>query len=397
MKTRFLALILLIALMQMACALVGGAPDATQAPVATNAPTRAATQPSGQAATQPAPTATQAEPTAIQPAPTPDQSKAPAGPASLDLSDATLFQITLTDYTERYLDQIEGLDPGNSPFTMRISLETRYQSQPSTAWYSINGLMGDEFKTDSAIVDGQLYTISVDGSCTTSAPGDPPPSPYTSLSAVLTGQAQQVETGVEINGFITDRYAIQVENLVPDAQIELKETITDGDSTSTTTTTIHLQGTGNLYRARLGGFVVRLELADSATATENDFFFAPGSEMKSSRSFELIQTLPDMAPIAPPSGCQVATTGGGDDAAYPMMDDATVVMQDSGNLFYQTNHSLQEVQQFYLAEMVVAGWKKTNETTLGMIVVLTFAKNGQSISITLMETGDTVSVQITPE
>jgi hypothetical protein len=305
-----------------------------------------------------------------------------------------LFQHTFTEYTDQMSADIEGLDPSDQALTMHTGWGTRFQSQPSVAWYTTtsDNLFGEEVVVESAAVDGQLYTLQPGGECAQSAPGNPPSGAFSLLPTALTGTAQRVETGVEINGLLTDRYAIQAENLVPNAEINLQQITSDGESTITSTVTVRLTGSGSLFRVREGGFAVRLELLDAKTATEEDFFFKVGSEMKASRLFDLIPTPAGTPPIAPPAGCGAAAPVV--EQSYPMMDDASMVIQESGQLIYQTNHTLAEAKAFYLTEMDSAGWTKTGETSVGPIAELTFTKGDQTVSVTLMQTGDTVTVTV---
>ena len=400
MKTRLLSLFLILAMVQGACALLGGgaAVDATATlpPRVTNAPTEApsstpaAVQPT---VTQPAPTQSALAPT--QPEPVAPKAPAEVGPETLDLSEPALFQNSFTEYTDQMSADITGLDSSGESLTMHTAWSTRFQSQPSVAWYTTtsDNLFGEEVVVESAAVDGQLYSLQPGSDCTQSAAGDPPQGAFSLLPSALTGTAQRVETGVEINGMLTDRYAIQADNLVPNAEINLRQITSDGESTITSTVTIRLSGSGSLFRLREGGFAVRLEILDAKTATEEDFFFKVGSEMKANRQFDLIPTAPGASPIAPPAGC--GTTPPATEQSYPMMDDASMVVQESGQLVYQTNHTLVEAKAFYLTEMVAAGWTKAGETTVGPIVELTFTKDDQTASVTLMQTGAMVTVTVT--
>ena len=390
MKTRLLSFFLIIALVQGACALVGGSEDTTPPTATTPAATQApvATQP----ATQPATTPAQPGPTATQPPPTPTRPPAEPGPESLDLSDPALFQHTLTDYTDQLANTIEGTDSAGADFNLRMGLVNRFQSQPSPAWYTKDNLSGEEFTIEKAAVDGALYTLQEGSDCSQTSAGAPPKGTFGLLASVLTGQAARAETGVEINGMVTDRYDVQAENLIPNAEITIQEITIDGDSTLTSTVTIRLGGVGSLWRAQEGGFAVRLELTETKTATEDDFMFTPGSEMVGTHLFELIPTPAGTPPIAPPAGCQGGGAGG--EVSFPKMDDASILVEDAEQLSYQTNHTLDDVHQFYLDEMPAAGWTLSDESNIGSIIEMTFTKDGQEATVTLLQTGTSVTVTI---
>ena len=209
-----------------------------------------------------------------------------------------------------------------------------------------------------------------------------------------------MEQGVEINGMVADKYVIEADNLVPEAEVVIQEVVKDGDSTYTNTTTLKLHGTGSLYLAQEGSFVIRVELADSANATEADFFFVPGSEMTSELLFDLIPTEESAGLIAPPAGCQEGSepsepgSGSGEEFVFPKMDDASVMTEDSEQLVYQTNHSVDEVTAFYTDQMAAAGWELTDQMSLGSIVDLMFTKGDQEVNVTIMEAGGTVTVTV---
>ncbi len=399
-----------VMLFQMSCALVNNAQNAiatsTVGAPATQAapPTQKLVQPTQPPApTQPAATPTMAEPSPTAPAPAATLPPAQPGPEVLDLSTPALYQSLLSNYTDRLNDKIEGLDGSGKPTTIEMERVTRFQGQPSEAWYLTSSMFGDLMQ-ETAAIDGKLYTAVPGSDCVVSTAGSPPPSPMARLATVLTGQAQRAEQGVDLNGMPVDRYALTSENLKPGAEMALTDITIDGSSTVTSTTTLRFSGEGSLYLAQQGGFIVRFELNDSKKASPDEFFFAPGSEMKSQRVIELVPAADGEASIAPPAACQGANSGEpapgsdepqpGGEARYPKVDDAQVIIEDAGELMYQTNKSINEVKAFYAAEMPALGWSAAGETNIGPIVNLSYTQGEQTVTITLMQTGDTVTVQI---
>jgi hypothetical protein len=413
MKLRLSIAIVALMLLQMSCALINRATDSlSTTPIVTSGPATQTAPPPAPTNTRPtqpslptptaAPTAP-AEPSPTAPAPIATLPPAQPGPEQLDLSDPGLYKPLFSNYTDQLNDKIEGVDSDGKPTTIEMGRVTRFQSQPSNAWYLTSTMFGDLMQ-ESAAIDGQLYTAIPGSDCTQTTAGEAPQSPFALLATVLTGQANRVEQGVEINGLPADRYALTKENLKPGAEMALTDITVDGSSTVTSTTTLRFSGEGSLYLAQQGGFLVRFELTDSKKATPDEFFFAPGTEMKSTRVIELIPDAAGDPPIAPPAGCQEASGGKpkpgsgeptpGTTVNYLKVDDAQIILEDAGELIYQTNKSLDEVKAFYAAEMPAQGWTAGEETRIGPIVNLSFTQGDQTVTITLVQTGDTVTVQI---
>lgn len=399
MKRSLLFLLIPVVLLQIACGLTSR-PDApasaTQPPQATSASLPATATPvvevasestaTPQPASQTATTPPQNQPRLSNQLP-PEQD----GPETLDLSSPAIFGNPLGDYTDAFSDNISGQDSGGQPTSMLMSLTTRFQGQPAQAWYTIDRLFGPDFTTEKVAVDGKLYTYE-EGVCTQATPSEPPQSLFSLLPSVLTGQAQRGEMGIVINGLVTDQYFLTAQNIVPNAEIDFVETTTDGDSTSTSTFTLRIRGSGYLYLARAGGFVVRVELNDTALATENDFFFKTGAEMQSNRVFDRVPTPADAAPIAPPADCQAAKAL--KNFVIPRLADASIVVESEEELIYQTSSSVQAVRDFYLQELTALGWTLSDDTSLGSIASMTFTQGNQTISVTVLGAGSNTTVTV---
>ena len=389
------------------CALLGRAtedisPSAATAVVPelpTSAPVLPTPTPS-QPTLQPAPTeASSIEPTAPSPLnPLPPGSP---GPEVLDLEDPDLYTSPLTDYTASYAEDVTSSGLDDKPVTILMRYAARYQTQPTTAWASNNSMFDETTRVDMVTVGGKLYVAAPDGQCETGTPGDPPPNPVSALADVFQGQVQRTEENVEINGLIADRYALEAENLVPEAQIVLAEKVVTENSNSDSTLTLQIHGTGSLYLARQGGFIVRVELSDISESTEQEFFFKPGSDMQSQTVIELAPTEPDAAPIAPPEACgsapQAGSGGGsgGGTLVFPRPDDAEILIEDEGSLVYQTSQAPDDLETFYTTEMAALGFSLEDTTKLGPIVELTFTRADQTVTVSLLPAGDTVTVTIT--
>lgn len=406
MKSRPLFLLLtLLLLVGPGCALLNRAaqdsPPAAVTAIAPEIPTTAAALPSP---IQPEPTlqptateSAQAQPTQLNPLP-----PAAPGPERLDLSDPNIYRSPLSDYSASYAGDMTSSGLDDKPVTISMRYSTRYQTQPSTAWASSSMMFDETTRVDIVTVDGKLYVASPDGQCETGAPGDPPDNPVSALAGVFQGQAQRIEEGVEINGLLADRYALEADNIAPEAKIELTQNIATENSTSNSTLTLQVQGTGSLYLARQGGFVLRVELFDTSETTEQDFFFKPGSDMQSQTVIELAPTATDAAAIAPPAACGGAAQeepGGegsqGETLVFPRPDDAEVLIEDEGSLVYQTSQDPADLEGFYTTEMAALGFTLDDTTKLGPIVELTFTRADLIVTVSILPAGDSVTVTIT--
>jgi hypothetical protein len=410
MRLRWMIPIVALVVAQLGCSLVTGGPSpasptqmpATQAPakptaapptVVQAAPSATAAQPSA-TAVQPSATAQKPQPTSAPAKPTATNFPAVEGPQSLDLSNSTLFHSPLNDYSSSLNDELSSSGQDGNPLKIINRYEARYQSQPD-AWSLVTAIFDDSTREQTTMVDGVQYSASADGECSQGKPGNPPQDPLSALAGQLTGKAQRVEAGVMVGDKIADKYALKPENLTPGGKVVLVQALSTLDTTSTSTTTLTLHGTGSLYLAREGGYILRVELADKAKATPKEFFFKPGSEISSKTVFELLPTQQGDAPLAPPANCSVkATQPPAADTTYPRLDDAQIILEESQQLIYQTSHSLDEAKNFYMQEMPSTGWTLESNSEIGPIVELIFSKDGQTVTITLMQTSDTVTVTI---
>ena len=368
-------------------------------------PTAAAQPTAAQPTAAPA-TAAPVEPTA---APAPTQAAAgpvnslpepQPGPDTLDLSDPAIYQNPLTDFQANFRDQVDSTGQDGQPMSMATDYLTRFQTQPAAAWSSSSSFLDETTRETRTALDGTLYLVSADGQCSTGTAGDPPSSPVAGLQGALQGQAQRVEAGVEVNGLLADRYEIKADNLAPDAKIEIKESTTTSDGSSNSTLTIKVHGTGSLYLAQQGGFILRVELSDNGTATQDEFFFKPGSEMKSQTLLELVPAAPGDAPLAVPEACGGTAAGGegGGEAGglvFPRPEGVSILTDDEDTLIYQTTLSQAELEAFYRAEMEALGFSLESNMKVGPILELSFSLGEQTVSVTIMPMGDQMSVTVT--
>ncbi len=93
--------------------------------------------------------------------------------------------------------------------------------------------------------------------------------------------------------------------------------------------------------------------------------------------------------IEPPAGCEETQS------EYPIMSDATELTAMSGMVTYQSSSSFDDVLQFYQDNMSAEGWSEEGDAfvTEGM-AMLSYTKDGSTVSITLTEEDGQVAVLI---
>lgn len=184
--------------------------------------------------------------TGIIPTPVPelDASGHPIGPATLDLTDPALNALYTHSFRHFQQDSTDGFDKNDAPYKYVMSFETMQQDQPQWSDYgrSIEKSNGQTTKDiESSVIDGKSYSFSNLGNnpCAVRDDSFADQHELQVPNVNLKGRVKQVESGVTINGVLTDRYELTLAQVGVDATLELKS--------------------GSLYRARQGGYLVQIE------------------------------------------------------------------------------------------------------------------------------------------
>jgi hypothetical protein len=425
MKMRLFVVVMALALSQMACALLAGrqntAPtpippsevmEASPMPEKTEAPTEApAATPTMEAMATEAPQATEAsQATAASDDPKPSAKLPPLelpeaqpGPDTLDLTNPDIYKNPLRDYTDSLTDDVASTGSDDQPLTISTVFSVRRQAEPP-AWSSVSSMFDDTTRVETISTEGSLFIVQPDGTCTTADNRDPSAGPSTGLAGLFQGQAKKVEADVEVNGMPADRYEITAENLKKDGELKIVEDTSDGESTSSSSLTVKMSGTGSLYLAQQGGFVLKVELSDKGTATEKEFFFKPGSPMERSTVIEIVPTSPDEGDITIPKDCggegSDAPSGDATEApafdlsSLPKPDDAQVIVEDESQSMFTTSQSVTDVAAFYTEQLTADGWEAGEKVNLAGMATLNFTKDGTTITITILTSGANTMVTI---
>ncbi len=327
----------------------------------------------------------------------------------------------MLDFQESYRQEMSWTDPDDSLQQADMVYDYLQQSLPLDSWSLLyednNPFLASRFET--ARIGPQGYSLSAETTCQlvdlASLADQRPRDSFDDLFQAFTGTAGLSEAEVELEGQVVDVYALEPANFLPGAEIVITASAAneDGEFTSSSTSTLRLveEGTvlesGRLYLARQGGYVRQVELVYSRTADQNDAPFAqPGSRMERSLVYAFIPTLEAGAPIAPPEGCP----GSGDDSpsaepapseletpeagSLPRMADASNVLDSGDSLTYETASSVTEVVEFYKQQLETQGWALDDEISLGTLATLEFSRDGGSLSLTAIESGDGTMVTI---
>jgi hypothetical protein len=173
------------------------------------------------------------------------------GPAELNLKDPVLNTVFTTSFIQKQEDQYQGVGIDGSGLTVKIVQQNMEQSAPDWANYTFyQVLFNEKVKKSSefSILNGQVYK-NAGSACsvfadTVAADHKTTNWPDSFLKSYIDGKARRVETGVKVNGVLTDKYELKLENS------PFADSLTD------------LQA-GELYRAQKGGYLVRLSMTQT--------------------------------------------------------------------------------------------------------------------------------------
>jgi hypothetical protein len=208
------------------------------------------------------------------------------------------------------------------------------------------------------------------------------------LQEQITGQARRVESAIEVNGFVTDKYELSSENLVTDDELI----------------------SAFVYVARNGGFITLFELQGRA---QIDFqglglipyqLADPNQLADFTRVDNYISVEDGSLNIAIPAACENQT---GPATEFPVMDGAIGSQIAPERVFYQIEKTAAEVADFYRAEMPNRGWALTEDTIVervetasgstGPVVTLVFTKDGKYFLVKVDGGGPVTGVTIKEE
>ena len=169
------------------------------------------------------------------------------GPRTLDVTDPALTKQYSSSVSSHQQNIFESVDKSGAPYKTIFDVIQMEQVVPQWGSYHYvatywNGKIDPAKVTDNGVTNGKYYSVNSTGKCSVS-PQTKPLSPSGSFLINLQyikGTMSRVEDGVVINGVLTDRYELKRANVADFVEaLEFKPS--------------------SLYRAREGGYLVRLE------------------------------------------------------------------------------------------------------------------------------------------
>ena len=269
-----------------------------------------------------------------------------AGPETIDLSDPVLYsREAYPSYMLKMEIESVGVDTTGTPQTFNLSYNIENQAEPK-AQHVIMAGQGATGTVEIVIVGGQVMSVNPGGGDCSIFPasamgGQSPEETIPKIETLLTGQAKRAKTGVKVEGITTDQYKITSANM------------TNPSSSATPRVT-----DGNVYVAREGGYVARVEIKGTVNTGQNGF--DPTIESEISLNYTFVPVEDGSLEIAPPAECEQQLAGGG---TFPLMDGATDLVSTTDVVYYNVEASLDEVSNFYRTRMVEDGWAITNDNS----------------------------------
>jgi hypothetical protein len=214
------------------------------------------------------------------------------GPKTLDVTDPALAKQFTSSVSSHLLNTYESVDKAGAPNKVTFEVTQMEQIEPQWSSYnhvraSWNSTVDPEKEMEGGALNGKNFSIG-SGKCWMT----PDKGTHTPLGTFLDNlqnlqsKINRVEDGVEINGVLTDRYALKLSNIrFSDNVKEFK--------------------LGNLYRAQEGGYLVRFEYTaemnyDSSQAFDKEFdpskpvLFTEQYDLTYYKPGDLVVKLPDL-------------------------------------------------------------------------------------------------------
>jgi hypothetical protein len=201
------------------------------------------------------------------------QTASSAGSAAvLDLKDEALNTVYTTSFIQHQEDTYEGVDANGAPLKVKIVQENMEQTDPEWSNYTryqLTSNMAIQKDTEFSIIKGQVYSRAKNAcnvfADTTVKSHKPTNWPKSLLKSYITGTAKKVASGIKVNGVLTDKYVLKLENSPFADSLEKMES-------------------SELYRAQKGGYLVKLVISQTWSAEKwqgaSTYGFAGGQPIK---------------------------------------------------------------------------------------------------------------------
>ena len=312
-----------------------------------------------------------------------------AGPSVLNLDDPGLYQYRDKDFSTSMRFEYEGESSGN------VTIDGEWYAG-ATPGYSFTfdtslSMWADVVPFTYIGMNGVQYLLASYTGC--SAETEDLENPYDDYfinGPYLTGDVPLVESGIEINGTIVDRYEVTHENQ-------------GSDEGSAFYDFEFLDTQGSVYVDRVSGAIVRLEQTGAGVDNSMD----SESPQEVDIDFQLDFVLnPDRPDLVLPENCESVDPGSmaeepagvSADVPLPILDDAMNIstQADLGIYEYDTLYDFDAIVSFYHDELVALGYAVDNELAFSPTALLQYSTDQESVVVSVNENknGDGFSVSL---
>jgi len=312
------------------------------------------------------------------------------GPKTLSVDDPALNAEFTANVDQHNYWIIEGLDTSGSPHTIAQEITQQVQSEPGWAQYYYRGVLrnGETFDfSEFAIHNGQYFSVNDQYTCQTredQTKDEPAVQPSVYLQE-LQGTLKRVETGVMVNGILTDRYEIAKKNINTSSVVEVLS--------------------GSLYRAQDGGYLVKFEFSAmyqiwAGSAYEKEF--DASKQEKWTYLFEQTHYQPGALQVRMPDACAGQGGSGSSGAAgssgstgssafegvpadipMPAESEVTNIFVVTDMISYNTTQDLAAIAEFYRSNMPGLGWTLATDRPSDTAVYFDFTKGDRDVQMNL--------------
>ncbi len=319
----------------------------------------------------------------------PDAEDTVPGPYVLNLDDPGLYQYRDKNFSTHMNLEYEGSTTGfvdirgdwfaGAPPSYRFTFDTSISFWGGVVPFTYVGL------------DDALYLVVEQGGCSAEAGNlENPYDDYFINGNYLTGEATLVESGVMINGTVTDRYEVTHENLLADEG----SAFYDFEFVDTR---------GSVYVDRVSQVIVRIDQAGTGLDSSQDGDGSGEIDLTFQLDFEFIDHSSD---LALPEDCEIAEAdpaaeefrGVPADIPFPVLDDASNVsiQADMGIYEYDTMVDLDEIAAFYTDELIALGYTLDYDLVMAPTALLQFSSDqgNMTVSVTSSNSGNGSKVSL---
>lgn len=146
-----------------------------------------------------------------------------AGPDTIDLQNSALYITTSSkSYKFNATMDFSGVDENGAIKDVTLSMTEETQTIPQNEIHYLVEVIGGEGSAETVILGDEGFSVFL-GICNTfsasSSVGQSVSEGMPKLQEMITGQAKLVESGIEVNGFVTDKYKLASENMIEDDEV----------------------------------------------------------------------------------------------------------------------------------------------------------------------------------